>query len=102
MLSSETSSFTDLPSPSSKISPEQRRISKKLKQIETKYSPPSFNMVISNVPRPKAPSIHQRRNTVNNIPKLKILKKEQSKHNLSVFFGHENWNLILNMMIGKI
>jgi 1-phosphatidylinositol-4-phosphate 5-kinase len=28
------------------------------------------------------------------------VKQDEVKHNISVYFGHENWNLILNMMIG--
>jgi hypothetical protein len=92
------SSFTDLYI--KEFSPEKKRISNKLKQIETKYRPPTFELPNPINSRPKAASNSQRRNTVNNIPKIKIFKKEQSKQNLSVFFGHENWNLILNMMIG--
>ena len=30
------------------------------------------------------------------------IKKEKPKYkkNISVYFGHENWNLVLNLMIG--
>lgn len=27
-------------------------------------------------------------------------RRETSRRNLGMFFGHENWNLIMNMMIG--
>ena len=29
-----------------------------------------------------------------------IIKQEGVRKNLSIYFGHENWNLVLNMMIG--
>ena len=35
-----------------------------------------------------------------NIPIRKSGKKGKIKRNLSIYFGHENWNLVLNMMIG--
>lgn len=28
------------------------------------------------------------------------MPKRKAKQKLSVYFGHENWNLILNLMIG--
>lgn len=33
-------------------------------------------------------------------PKPNIEKRSQQRKNLGLFFGHENWNLIMNMMIG--
>lgn len=35
-----------------------------------------------------------------NIPTRKSGKKGKFKRNLTIYFGHENYNLILNMMIG--
>ena len=29
-----------------------------------------------------------------------IIQQEGVRKNLSIYFGHENWNLVLNMMIG--
>jgi 1-phosphatidylinositol-4-phosphate 5-kinase len=31
---------------------------------------------------------------------MKYVNKKQQNKNISVYFGHPNWNLILNMMIG--
>ncbi|CAD8064266.1 unnamed protein product [Paramecium sonneborni] len=39
-------------------------------------------------------STQRKKNTILNMPKRK------AKQKLSVYFGHENWNLILNLMIG--
>ncbi|CAD8145891.1 unnamed protein product [Paramecium octaurelia] len=39
-------------------------------------------------------STQRKKNTIMNMPKRK------AKQKLSVYFGHENWNLILNLMIG--
>lgn len=44
--------------------------------------------------------INLRRSTARNIPNANKVMKEEINKNLQVYFGHENWNLILNMMIG--
>lgn len=41
-----------------------------------------------------------RRSTARNIPNANKIHKEEINKNLQVYFGHENWNLVLNMMIG--
>ena len=43
--------------------------------------------------------IGTRRSTVRNMPR-KSLKEKDAKKNMGIYFGHENWNLVLNMMIG--
>lgn len=54
---------------------------------------------------PKSPPktielINMRRSTARNIPNANKIQKEEIHKNLQVYFGHENWNLVLNMMIG--
>ena len=44
--------------------------------------------------------INLRRSTARNIPNANIILREEINKNLQVYFGHENWNLVLNMMIG--
>lgn len=29
-----------------------------------------------------------------------VIQQDDVRKNLSIYFGHENWNLVLNMMIG--
>lgn len=43
--------------------------------------------------------IGTRRSTVKNMPR-KSLKAKGAKKNMGIYFGHENWNLVLNMLIG--
>lgn len=57
-----------------------------------------FNL-LSGLNIPRDISVN-RRSTVRNMPSVSKKKKEGQKKNMSVYFGHENWNLVLNMMIG--
>ncbi|KRX00112.1 hypothetical protein PPERSA_07219 [Pseudocohnilembus persalinus] len=46
--------------------------------------------------------VRMRRCTINKIPKKRFKKGQQQKikQNLQIYIGHENWNIILNLMIG--
>lgn len=39
-----------------------------------------------------------RKDVINNIPNKR--KNDKIRKNISIYFGHENWNLVLNLMIG--
>lgn len=76
---------------------ENKRINEKIKAIENKYANPFSKVDLEKL---QNSNINTRRTTVRNLPNANKCFKEEILKNLSVYFGHENWNLVLNMMIG--
>ncbi|KAL4472082.1 hypothetical protein ABPG72_001080 [Tetrahymena utriculariae] len=72
-----------------------RQLSKKPSQIYSDYSPVIFSSHNKTKSFEQSPYLQ---NTFDSSPQ----KEEQQdvRKNLSIYFGHQNWNLVLNMMIG--
>lgn len=61
-----------------------------MKQLSRKYSPTKLKLK-----EVKIQAITQKESRVKEEE-----KKETKKKNILVYFGHKNWNLVLNLMVG--
>jgi len=65
----------------------------------SKFNKNKGNFSISNIPSSQTLG-SLRRITVRNMPGTPKKRRKSPGQNLGIYFGHENWNLVLNMIIG--